>query len=577
MSEPAGSFPQSLSPIPLLQVRDLRISFPSGKGVTTVVYDLSFDLFSGETLGLVGESGSGKTMIALAISGLLSPAAIVGQGQIAFLSKSGKVLDLSRPSSADFRITRGAEIGFIFQEPGTSLNPVMPCGVQIREAIQLHQNLSRKQAETLAMEWISRVKMDDPERIYRSFPHQLSGGQKQRVVIAMAMCAAPRLLIADEPTTALDVTVQAEILRLIKALQSEFGTAVLFISHDLNVVAEVADRVCVLKEGKLIEENRVEELFKNPKHPYSKALMQCRPSLGQPPRRLPTLAFPENRERAQMQPKESAQSLEAPGYPLLVVQNLSAWYPQAQAGLGWWKPKNWTKALDGVSFEAFQGETLGIVGESGCGKSTLAKTLLGLIPPHAGNVFFEGRAILSAPPEDWPALRRQLQMIFQDPFSSLNPRITALNSILEPLRYHQIGESEQARQEWAKEIVTKVGLDYRTLNRYPHAFSGGQRQRISIARALTLKPRFLVCDESVSSLDASVQAQVLNLLKDVQEEFGLTYLFISHDLSVIRFMSNRILVMNEGKIIESGKSEEILSNPCDPYTKRLIKAIPGNF
>ncbi|MBK6948651.1 MAG: ABC transporter ATP-binding protein [Haliscomenobacter sp.] len=577
MSEPAGSFPQSLSPIPLLQVRDLRISFPSGKGVTTVVYDLSFDLFSGETLGLVGESGSGKTMIALAISGWLSPAAIVGQGQIAFLSKSGKVLDLSRPSSADFRITRGAEIGFIFQEPGTSLNPVMPCGVQIREAIQLHQNLSRKQAETLAMEWISRVKMDDPERIYRSFPHQLSGGQKQRVVIAMAMCAAPRLLIADEPTTALDVTVQAEILRLIKALQSEFGTAVLFISHDLNVVAEVADRVCVLKEGKLIEENRVEELFKNPKHPYSKALMQCRPSLGQPPRRLPTLAFPENRERAQMQPKESAQSLEAPGYPLLVVQNLSAWYPQAQAGLGWWKPKNWTKALDGVSFEAFQGETLGIVGESGCGKSTLAKTLLGLIPPHAGNVFFEGRAILSAPPEDWPALRRQLQMIFQDPFSSLNPRITALNSILEPLRYHQIGESEQARQEWAKEIVTKVGLDYRTLNRYPHAFSGGQRQRISIARALTLKPRFLVCDESVSSLDASVQAQVLNLLKDVQEEFGLTYLFISHDLSVIRFMSNRILVMNEGKIIESGKSEEILSNPCDPYTKRLIKAIPGNF
>ena len=575
MIELAGNITQGISPTPLLQVRDLRISFAKDNGFATVVQDLSFDLFPGETLGLVGESGSGKTMTALAISGLLSPAAMVERGKIAFLSKSGKVLDLSRPSSADFRIARGAEIGFIFQEPGASLNPVMPCGVQIRETIQLHHRLSKKQADKKALEWIERVKMDDPERIFRSFPHQLSGGQKQRVVIAMAMCAAPRLLIADEPTTALDVTVQAEILRLIKALQSEFGASVLFISHDLNVVAEVADRVCVLKEGKLIEENRVEELFKDPRHPYSKALLRCRPGLGRPPHRLPTLVSLETQEDAQIQPKRDAPSVEAFKSPLLVVKDLSAWYPQT--GLGFWKPKSWTKALTGASFEVFSGETLGVVGESGCGKSTLAKTLLGLIPPHAGKVFYEDREILSAPPEDWPSLRRQLQMIFQDPFSSLNPRITALNSILEPLRYHQIGESDQTRQEWAKEIVSKVGLEYETLNRYPHAFSGGQRQRISIARALVLKPRFLVCDESVSSLDASVQAQVLNLLKDLQQEFGLTYLFISHDLSVIRFMSDRILVMNEGKIIESGKSEEVLSNPRDPYTERLIQAIPGNF
>nr|MBP9874241.1 ABC transporter ATP-binding protein [Haliscomenobacter sp.] len=521
--------------------------------------------------------GSGKTMTALAISGLLSPAANVERGQITLLSKSGNLLDLSKPSSVDFQIARGAEIGFIFQEPGTSLNPVMPCGVQIAEAIQLHHDLSWNQSEKQALEWISRVKMDDPERIYRSFPHQLSGGQKQRVVIAMAMCASPRVLIADEPTTALDVTVQAEILRLIKALQSEFGTAVLFISHDLNVVAEVADRVCVLKEGKLIEENRVEELFKNPQQPYSKALMGCRPNLRQPPRRLPTLAYFENPENAQIEPEGGPRIFQASGAPLLEVQRLSAWYPQSRAGLRWGKPKNWTKALNGVSFDAFPGETLGIVGESGCGKSTLAKTLLGLLPPHAGQVFYEGRELLSTSPADWPALRRQLQMIFQDPFSSLNPRITALNAILEPLRFHQIGESEQARREWAEEIVTKVGLDFGALNRYPHAFSGGQRQRISIARALVLKPRFLVCDESVSSLDASVQAQVLNLLKDLQEEFGLTYLFISHDLSVIRFMSDRILVMNDGKIIESGTPEEVLSNPRDPYTQRLIKAIPGNF
>jgi peptide/nickel transport system ATP-binding protein len=577
MTDPVSSYPSGSSPLPLLRVRDLRISFARDDRSVVVVDDLSFDLFPGETLGLVGESGSGKTMTALAISGLLSPAAVVEQGQITLLSKSGNLLDLSKPSSSDFQLARGAEIGFIFQEPGTSLNPVMPCGVQIAEAIQKHSGLSRHQSEKQALEWISRVKMDDPERIYRSFPHQLSGGQKQRVVIAMAMCAAPRLLIADEPTTALDVTVQAEILRLINALQLEFGTAVLFISHDLNVVAEVADRVCVLKEGKLIEENRVEELFKNPQQPYSKALMGCRPGLRQPPRRLPTLAYFENPENTQMHLEGETRNFEATGAPLLEVKHLSAWYPQSRAGLHWRKPKNWTKALNGVSFDAFPGETLGIVGESGCGKSTLAKTLLGLLPPHAGQVFYEGRELLSAPPEDWPALRRQLQMIFQDPFSSLNPRISALNAILEPLRYHHLGESEQARQEWAEAIVTKVGLDFGALNRYPHAFSGGQRQRISIARALVLKPRFLICDESVSSLDASVQAQVLNLLKDLQEEFGLTYLFISHDLSVIRFMSDRILVMNEGKIIESGKAEEVLSNPRDPYTQRLIKAIPGNF
>ncbi len=575
MTEPANSSAAGVSSSPLLQVRDLRIAFGEGDFTTTVVKNLSFDLFPGETLGLVGESGSGKTMTALAIAGLLPSAARVDQGRISLMSKSGKLLDLSRPSSADFQIARGAEIGFIFQEPGASLNPVMPCGVQIRESIQLHHSLARAEAEKKALDWIARVRMNDPQRIYRSYPHQLSGGQKQRVIIAMAMSSGPRLLIADEPTTALDVTVQAEILRLIKALQTEFGTAVLFISHDLNVVAEISDRVCVLKEGKLIEENAVDALFASPKEPYSKALLLCRPNLRKPPRRLPTLAFFENTDPLPAQPEREISGPKDIKPPLLKVEDLEVWYPRAGNGL--WKPKNWTKALNGVSFEVFPGETLGVVGESGCGKSTLAKTLLGLIPPRKGTIFYEGREILSAPPEYWPSLRRQLQMIFQDPFSSLNPRVTARNAILEPLRYHHPEQPEDARQAWAQEIVSKVGLDYGILNRYPHAFSGGQRQRISIARALVLKPRFLVCDESVSSLDASVQAQVLNLLKDLQEEFGLTFLFISHDLSVIRFMSNRILVMNDGKIVESGASEEVLNNPVDAYTRRLIEAIPGKF
>ena len=574
--------------LPLLSIQDLGISFETADGLSPGVEAISFDVRRGEIVALVGESGSGKSITALSILRLLpSPPARYMSGELLFTGRDGRTIDLLRQEEEALLRIRGAEIGMIFQEPMTSLNPVFTCGEQVAEAIRAHQSLSAAEARRMTVALFERVQLPDPEGMYTRWPHQLSGGQKQRVMIAMAMSSQPLLLICDEPTTALDVTVQKTILELIRQLQTTNDMGVIFITHDLGVVAEVADRALVLYKGKVVEAGPVEELFRNPKHPYTRGLLYSRPALHEKGERLP-----ESDERPRQRgaagpmggkpwglgaakpmgtaPAGTAETTS--GGVLVRAEDLRVWYPARKTLLG--KVLEWRKAVDGVSFNVYAGETLGLVGESGCGKTTLGRALLRLVEPTDGRVFFEGVDLATLGARELKRLRSRMQLIFQDPYSSLNPRLSAGEAISEAMKVHGLGGSERQRREAVVDLLEKVSLKAEHYGRKPHEFSGGQRQRIVIARALALKPAFIVADESVSALDVSVQAQVLNLLNDLKAAFGFTIVFISHDLSVIRYMSDRILVMNRGRIEESGEAAELYKNPRSKYTKDLIAAIP---
>ncbi len=581
----------------LLEVNNLKTYFTTGEGTTKAVDDVSFVLNRGETVGIVGESGSGKSVTSLSVMRLIPdpPGKIVG-GEILYYEKGKDApVDLVQCNEREMRYYRGNEVAMIFQEPMTSLNPVFTCGNQVTEAILLHQKVSKSEARQQTLDLFAKVQLPDPERVFSAFPHQLSGGQKQRVMIAMAMSCNPDILIADEPTTALDVTVQKTILELMNDLRKEIDASIIFITHDLGVIAEIADRVIVMYKGKIVEQGNVYDIFSNPQHPYTKGLLACRPPLDYRMHKLPVVSdfmdveLAEDGKRiitekessmakvieaAKVKPEETKQrhgDLYAKE-PILKVRNLQTWFPSKKSFFG--KPLEYVKAVDDVSFDVYPGETLGLVGESGCGKTTLGRTLLRLQKARGGEVVFQGHSILEMPRKDLKDLRKNMQIIFQDPYSSLNPRMTIGNAIMEPMRVHGVLDSDDARKARVEELLETVSLEARHFTRYPHEFSGGQRQRICIARALALNPQFIVCDESVSALDVSVQAQVLNLLIDLRKRFDFTYIFISHDLSVVKFMSDRMIVMNKGKIEEMGDADQIYENPKTAYTQKLISAIP---
>ena len=554
----------------LLSIHNLTIAFQTEDGLVPGVQGINLEVRRGEIVALVGESGSGKSITSLSILQLLpSPPARFLSGEIFFTGRDGRRLDLLRQTPQQMQPVRGDEIAMIFQEPMTSLNPVFTCGNQVAEAIRAHRKLSAPTAREEVIALFRKVKLPDPEGMLSRYPHQLSGGQKQRVMIAMAMSGRPSLLICDEPTTALDVTVQKTILQLITELQQTEDMGVIFITHDLGVVAEIADRALVLYKGKIVEEGTVEELFRHPRHPYTKGLLNCRPALHMRGERLPVVS--DFMEGLQIPPSVVTAN-PIGSTPLIRVEDLHVWYPSRKTLLG--KVLQYTKAVDGVSFDIYPGETLGLVGESGCGKTTLGRALLRLVEPTGGRVFFEGAELSAYKAEELKKLRRHIQIIFQDPYSSLNPRLTIGSAIAEVLKVHGLAATEQQRKDRVVELLEKVSLGAAHFDRYPHEFSGGQRQRIVIARALALRPSFIVCDESVSALDVSVQAQVLNLLNDLKKEFGFTVVFISHDLSVIRYISDRILVMSQGKVEEIGEAETVYSHPQSAYTKKLIAAIP---
>jgi peptide/nickel transport system ATP-binding protein len=555
----------------LLCIEQLGISFESEGQLTPAVTDLTLRVRRGEILAIVGESGSGKSITSLSILQLLpSPPARYTSGKILFTGRDGRTINLLEQESKTLEHIRGAEIAMIFQEPMTSLNPVFTCGHQVAEAIRAHHKISAEAAQEQTIALFERVQLPDPAGMYHRYPHELSGGQKQRVMIAMAMSSRPSLLICDEPTTALDVTVQKTILELIKQLQATEDMGVIFITHDLGVVAEIADKALVLYRGKVVEEGPVRELFRNPQHPYTKGLLNCRPALHVKGERLPVVSdYLEGREPAAAAPVTRP----AAGPEVLMrVEDLKVWYPAEKTLLG--KVLRYTKAVDGVSFDVFAGETLGLVGESGCGKTTLGRALLRLAEPTGGRIFFEGRELSALKGEELKPYRSRMQLIFQDPYSSLNPRLTVGSAISEAMKVHGIGGTAAQRKDEVIALLEKVSLRPEHYDRWPHEFSGGQRQRIVIARALALRPSFIVADESVSALDVSVQAQVLNLLNDLKAAFGFTVVFISHDLSVIRYISDRIVVMNKGRIEETGEAEHIYRHPQSEYTKKLISAIP---
>jgi peptide/nickel transport system ATP-binding protein len=551
----------------LLSIKNLSIHF----GTQTVVDHLSFELAVGKTLAIVGESGSGKSLSALALLGLLPQEAQHQAEEMLFHPAQGPTQSLLNRSPQDWQNLRGKTIGMIFQEPMSSLNPLQCCGQQIEEVLRLHLGLSAAAARESCLEWLRKVKIQDPTRIYRAYPHEISGGQKQRVMIAMAMCCHPALLLADEPTTALDATVQKEIIQLMRDLQQEFHTAILFISHDLSLVRDFADTVLVMQAGKLIESGTTQEIFKRPESAYTKALLNCRPPLDHKVSRLATLEdYAEPVLEQETAPQSGTPTPVMARETLLKVEQLSTWFPVRGSWFG--KPRQWLKAVQDVSFELKAGQTLGLVGESGSGKTTLGRSILRLVEPQAGEIHFAGKAVHQMDSEQLRQLRREVQIIFQDPYAALNPRLPVGLAITEPMKVHGIGQSDRERLDRGVALLEQVGLQADHFQRYPHEFSGGQRQRICIARALAVAPSFIVCDEAVSSLDVSVQATVLNLLKDLQAQYGLSYLFISHDLAVIRFMADEVMVMKDGIVLEKGGVEQVFSTPAHPYTSALLEA-----
>ena len=573
---------------PLLQIKNLSVDFKTEYGNTSAIKNISLEINKGEIVAIVGESGSGKTVTSLSILQLLqSPPAKYASGEILFSKDQNKQIDLLKLSEPEMRNIRGNEIAMIFQEPMTSLNPVQTCGSQVMEAIQSHEKKNKNSTRKKTIELFEQVQLPDPVNILDRYPHQLSGGQKQRVMIAMAMSCNPSLLIADEPTTALDVTVQKTILQLIKNLQQQYEMGVIYITHDLSLVAEIADKVIVMYKGSVVEAGSTKDIFLNAQHPYTKALLACRPVLHSKGKRLPVvsdflhdetkasnkLSVTSNEENIQITSDIVHRTSDIKSStPILKVKNLKVYFPVRKNFFG--KSLLEFKAVDDVSFEILKGETVGLVGESGCGKTTLGRALIRLIEPTGGNILFDGKDIAHIEKKEMRRMRKDIQIIFQDPYGSLNPRIIIGSAIQEPMKIHGLLQNNKQRKDKVMELLEKVNLKPEHFNRYPHEFSGGQRQRICIARALGLNPDFLICDESVSALDVSVQAQVLNLLNDLKKEFGFTSIFISHDLSVVRYISDRIMVMNKGRIEESGTADEVYFHPKKDYTKKLIASIP---
>jgi peptide/nickel transport system ATP-binding protein len=566
----------------MLKVTNLHIKFKTQSGFFEAVKGISFHLKKGETIGIVGESGSGKSVTSLAIMRLLDEKQAVISGQVLLNDKN-----LCQLPEDEMRKIRGHQMAMIFQEPMTSLNPVLTCGYQITEAIRLHLGLNKAEAKEKTIALFREVQLPRPEAIFDSYPHQISGGQKQRVMIAMALSCNPEILIADEPTTALDVTVQKTIIELLHKLKAERDMSLIFISHDLGVISEIADRVLVMYKGEVVEEAPVKTLFAHPKHPYTKGLLACRPSPAWHLKKLPVVADfldTENKKGSNIDkiregylyaPEEIAERKQKlySQEPLLKINALNTWFPTGRNFFG--RSKDVVKAVKEVSFDVYPGETLGLVGESGCGKTTLGRSILRLIEPTSGSISFDNTDLRSLKKYDLRAIRRDIQIIFQDPYSSLNPRLTVGDSLMEPLQVHQFYANNTKRKRKVLELLERVNLLPEHFNRYPHEFSGGQRQRIVIARALALQPRFIICDESVSALDVSVQAQVLNLIRELQQEFNLTYIFISHDLAVIKHISDRMMVMNKGEIVEMGDPDDIYYHPKEEYTKKLIASIPS--
>lgn len=556
---------------PLLSIHNLEISFRKEGGYSAVIKNISYDLHQNEILGIVGESGSGKSVSSLAIMGLL-PAHIskVSEGTIVFDGNNVAHLGESQLQSL-----RGNEIAMIFQEPMSSLNPSLKCGFQVQEILLQHTKLSNSDAKAETLLLFEKVKLPNPEILFEKYPHEISGGQKQRVMIAMAIACKPQLLIADEPTTALDVTVQKEIIQLLKDIQQETGMSIIFISHDLSLVSEIAHRVLVMYKGEIVEQGEVKQIFKNPEHNYTKALIASRPSLDVRLKRLPTIQdFLNDDINSEIVTRDDRMQFHDKLYsqdPILEVINVEKEYFSTASFFG---KKSGFKAVNDVSFKLYEGETLGLVGESGCGKSTLGNAILQLDKATAGQILYRGQDITKLGSSAIKKLRKEIQIIFQDPYSSLNPRIPIGKAIMEPMQVHGLYKNDKERKAKTIEILERVGLGGEYFNRYPHEFSGGQRQRIGIARTIALQPKLIVCDESVSALDISVQAQVLNLLNELKENFGFTYIFISHDLAVVKYMSDQVLVMNKGKIEEIADADELYANPQMEYTKKLIEAIP---